>query len=189
VRTVTAEPSDAGAEPVPAADGPETVTAVDPLSVEVGYALVALVDEKQGGSLLSRVRAIRRQIATETGVIVAPVRIADNLQLGPRGYSILVKGVEVARGELYAERLLAINPGGASRPLEGVQTKEPAFGLPAVWVSADQRDAATSAGYTVVDPTTALSTHLSETIRAFLPDLLSRQQVKEMVDAVAQISP
>ena len=189
VRTVTPEPSEAGAEPAPAADGPETVTAVDPLSVEVGYALVALVDEKQGGSLLSRVRAIRRQIATETGVIVAPVRIADNLQLGPRGYSLLVKGVEVARGELYAERLLAINPGGASRPLEGVQTKEPAFGLPAVWIGADQRDAATSAGYTVVDPTTALSTHLSETIRSFLPDLLSRQQVKEMVDAVAQISP
>jgi flagellar biosynthesis protein FlhA len=176
-------------EALPVADSPETVTAVDPLSVEVGYALVGLVDEKQGGTLLTRVRAIRRQIAQETGVVVSAVRVADNLQLGPRGYSILIKGVEVARGELYAERLLAINPGGASRPLEGVQTQEPAFGLPAVWISHDLREGASSSGYTVVDPTTALSTHLSETIRTFLPDLLSRQQVKEMVDAVAQASP
>jgi flagellar biosynthesis protein FlhA len=162
---------------------------VEPLSVEVGYALVGLVDEKQGGTLLSRVRAIRRQIATETGVIVPPVRIADNLQLGPRGYTILVKGVEVARGELYADRLLAINPGTASRTLEGVQTREPAFGLPALWVATEQRDAATGAGYTVVDATTALSTHLSETIRTFLPDLLSRQQTKEMLDQLSQSSP
>ena len=177
------------ADAVPAADGPDSVSPVDPLSVEVGYALVGLVDEKQGGTLLSRVRAIRRQIAQETGVVVAAVRIADNLQLGPRGYSILIKGVEVARGELYAERLLAINPGGATRGLDGVKTQEPAFGLPAVWIAQELRDTASSAGYTVVDPTTALSTHLSETIRTFLPDLLSRQQVKEMVDAVAQHAP
>jgi flagellar biosynthesis protein FlhA len=170
------------------ADAAPTV-GVEPLSVEVGYALVGLVDEKQGGTLLTRVRAIRRQIATETGVIVPPVRIADNLQLGPRGYTILVKGVEVARGELYADRLLAINPGTASRTLEGVQTREPAFGLPALWVSSEQRDAATAAGYTVVDATTALSTHLSETIRTFLPDLLSRQQTKEMLDQLASQSP
>jgi flagellar biosynthesis protein FlhA len=177
------------AEAVPVSDSPDVVPTVDPLSVEVGYALVGLVDEKQGGTLLSRVRAIRRQIAQETGVVVAAVRIADNLQLGPRGYSILIKGVEVARGELYAERLLAINPGSASRPLDGVRTQEPAFGLPAVWIAAELRDTASAAGYTVVDPTTALSTHLSETIRTFLPDLLSRQQVKEMVDAVAQHAP
>jgi flagellar biosynthesis protein FlhA len=177
------------AEAAPATDSPDVVPTVDPLSIEVGYALVGLVDEKQGGTLLTRVRAIRRQIAQETGVVVAAVRIADNLQLGPRGYSILVKGVEVARGELYAERLLAINPGGAERPLEGVKTQEPAFGLPATWISAELRDVASAAGYTVVDPTTALSTHLSETIRTFLPDLLSRQQVKEMVDAVAQHAP
>ena len=175
--------------PAAANDGPEGVTAVDPISVEVGYALVGLVDEKQGGTLLTRVRAIRRQIATETGVVVAAVRIADNLQLGPRGYTILIKGVEVARGELYAERLLAINPGSATERLEGAQTQEPAFGLPATWIPAEQRDMATTAGYTVVDATTALSTHLSETIRSFLPDLLSRQQVKEMLDQVAQASP
>jgi flagellar biosynthesis protein FlhA len=175
--------------PLPS-DAPEAaVTAVDPISVEVGYALVSIVDERQGGTLLTRVRAIRRQIATETGVVVAPVRIADNLQLGPRGYSILIKGVEVARGELHAERLLAINPGTATRTLDGVQTKEPAFGLPATWVGNDQRESAAAAGYTVVDATTALSTHLSETIRTFLPDLLSRQQVKEMLDKVGETAP
>jgi flagellar biosynthesis protein FlhA len=189
VRKPDVDAAEAAEGSAPAADAPDAIANVDTLSVEVGYALVALVDEKQGGTLLSRVRAIRRQIANETGVIVAPVRIADNLQLGPRGYSILLKGVEVARGELYAERLLAINPGTATRALEGVQTNEPAFGLPAVWIANELRDVATSAGFTVVDPTTALSTHLSETIRTFLPDLLSRQQVKEMVDAVGQISP
>ncbi|MEQ1759101.1 MAG: flagellar biosynthesis protein FlhA [Vicinamibacterales bacterium] len=188
VRTRPAE-EEVDATPAPAPDGSEPLQAVDPIAVEVGYALVGLVDEKQGGTLLTRVRAIRRQIATEAGVIVSPVRVADNLQLGPRGYSILIKGIEVARGELYAERLLAINPGGAGKTLEGIHTKEPAFGLPATWISEEHRDTATTAGYTVVDPTTALSTHLSETIRTFLPDLLNRQQVKEMVDAVASVSP
>ncbi|MGE0591264.1 MAG: flagellar biosynthesis protein FlhA [Vicinamibacterales bacterium] len=188
VRTRPEAPVEAS-DTAPQPELPEPVTGVDPLSVEVGYALVSLVDEKQGGTLLSRVRAIRRQIATETGLIVAPVRIADNLQLGPRTYSILIKGVEVARGDLFPDRLLAINPGTATGALEGVQTKEPAFGLPATWVPQEQRDVAGAAGFTVVDPTTALSTHLSETIRNFLPELLSRQQVKEMLDTVAQTSP
>jgi flagellar biosynthesis protein FlhA len=189
VRSGPEVPAEEPPPPLPS-DAPEAaVAAIDPISVEVGYALVSIVDEKQGGTLLTRVRAIRRQIASETGVVVAPVRIADNLQLGPRGYSILIKGVEVARGELHAERLLAINPGTATRTLDGVQTKEPAFGLPATWVAADQRETAAAAGYTVVDATTALSTHLSETIRSFLPDLLSRQQVKEMLDRVGETSP
>ena len=189
VRSIPETIAEEAPVPLPS-DSPEAaVTAVDPISVEVGYALVSIVDEKQGGTLLTRVRAIRRQIAAETGVVVSPVRIADNLQLGPRGYSILIKGVEVARGELHAERLLAINPGTATRTLDGVQTKEPAFGLPATWVGLDQREAAAAAGYTVVDATTALSTHLSETIRTFLPDLLSRQQVKEMLDKVGETSP
>jgi flagellar biosynthesis protein FlhA len=175
--------------PPPSPDALDGVVAVEPLSVEVGYALVSLVDEKQGGTLLSRVRSIRRQIASETGLVVPSVHIADNLQLGPRSYSILLKGVEVARGELFAERLLAINPGTASAPLEGTATREPAFGLPATWIATDQRERAAAAGYTVVDATTALSTHLSETVRSFLPDLLGRQQTKEMVDRVAQSAP
>ena len=173
----------------PAPDALEQVLAVDPLGVEVGYALIALVDEKQGGTLLNRIRAIRRQIATDTGMVVPPVHVADNLQLGPRVYSILVRGVEVARGELYPDRWLAINPGTASAPLEGTPTKEPAFGLPAWWIAAEQRERAAAGGHTVVDPTTALSTHLSEVIRAYLPDLLGRQQTKDMVDRVAQTAP
>jgi flagellar biosynthesis protein FlhA len=178
----------AAASPTALSDSAEAGP-LDPLSVEVGYALVALVDEKQGGSLLTRVRAIRRQIATDTGMVVPPVHVADNLQLGPRTYAILVKGVEVARGELMPDRLLAINPGTASGQIDGTPTREPAFGLPAWWIATEHRDRVTAAGYTVVDPTTALSTHLSETIRTFLPDLLSRQQTKEMLDRVAQTSP
>ena len=122
-------------------------------------------------------------------MVVPPVHVADNLQLGPRTYAILVKGVEVARGELMPDRLLAINPGTASGQIDGTPTREPAFGLPAWWIATEHRDRVTAAGYTVVDPTTALSTHLSETIRTFLPDLLSRQQTKEMLDRVAQTSP
>jgi flagellar biosynthesis protein FlhA len=185
--------------PQPAPPAPETTApppeqqespiGVDPLSIEVGYALVSLVDEKQGGTLLSRVRTIRRQIASETGIVVPPVRVADNLQLPPRGYRILVKGVEAASGELHPERLLAINPGTGTGHLDGVQTREPAFGLPATWIPLEAREAATAAGRTVVDATTALSTHLSEIVRNFLPDLLTRQQVKEMIDIVAQSSP
>jgi flagellar biosynthesis protein FlhA len=147
------------------------------------------VDEKQGGTLLGRVRAIRKQIATDTGMVVPPVRVTDNLQLGPRVYAILVRGVEVARGELFTDKFLAVNPGTVSAKLDGTATREPAFGLPAIWIGGDQRDAALRAGYTVVDPTTALSTHLSEVVRGFLPELLTRQQTKELIDRVAQVSP
>jgi flagellar biosynthesis protein FlhA len=188
--TAEAVPDSAAAAPQTHAEpSVETLATVEPLSVEVGYALIALVDERQGGTLLQRIRSIRRQIATETGMIVPSVHVADNLQLGPRVYAILVKGVEVARAELMPDRLLAINPGTVSKAVDGIEAREPAFGLPALWIRADQRDAAAAAGYTVVDPTTALSTHLSEVIRAFLPDLLTRQQTKEMVDRVAQTSP
>jgi flagellar biosynthesis protein FlhA len=189
---VREKPSTAAATPAaaaPPAEGSDLPAPVDPLSIEIGYALVPLADEKQGGTLLNRLRAIRRQIAGETGVVVPPVHVADNLQLGPRTYSILVKGVEVARGELVPERLMAINPGTASTPLEGTATREPAFGLPAWWIPASQRDQASAAGYTVVDATTALSTHVSETVRAFLPDLLTRQHTKELIDRVAQTAP
>jgi flagellar biosynthesis protein FlhA len=185
-KPAAAEPVASDPTPAETSDMPAPV---DPLSIEIGYALVPLADEKQGGTLLNRLRAIRRQIAGETGVVVPPVHVADNLQLGPRTYAILVKGVEVARGELVPDRLLAINPGTATTPLEGTATREPAFGLPAWWIPVSQREQASAAGYTVVDPTTALSTHVSETVRAFLPDLLTRQHTKELVDRVAQTSP
>ncbi|HUK36836.1 MAG TPA: FHIPEP family type III secretion protein, partial [Vicinamibacterales bacterium] len=186
-RETTAAPeTPAASKPAEVSDAPPVV---EPLAVEIGYALVALADEKQGGTLLSRVRAIRRQIAAETGVVAPPVHVADNLQLGPRAYSILVKGVEVARGELFPDRWLAINPGTAPATLDGTPTKEPAFGLPAWWITAQTRDQASALGFTVVDATTALSTHLSETIRGFLPDLLSRQHTKELLDGAARTSP
>jgi flagellar biosynthesis protein FlhA len=183
--------ADSGEElrgPLPTLEPEPTVT-VDPIGVEVGYALVSLVDERQGGALLARVKAIRKQIASDTGLLVPPVRIADNLQLGPRVYSLLIKGVEVARGELVPDRLLAINSGLAAETLEGTATKEPAFGLPARWIAPADREGATASGYTVVDPTTALSTHLSEVVRSYLPDLLGRQQTKEMIDRVGQTAP
>jgi flagellar biosynthesis protein FlhA len=182
-------PAAAPASDKPAAEVADAPPSVEPLGVEIGYALVAIADEKQGGTLLNRVRAIRRQIAGETGVVVPPVHVADNLQLGPRAYSILVKGVEVARGELFPDRWLAINPGTAPATLDGTPTKEPAFGLPAWWIAASMRESASAQGFTVVDPTTALSTHLSETIRNFLPDLLSRQHTKELLDNVSRTSP
>jgi flagellar biosynthesis protein FlhA len=185
-------PAAAAAAAAANATTPETVepgVTVDPLAIEVGYALVTMVDEAQGGTLLARLRSIRKQVAAETGMVVPPVHVADNLQLGPRTYTILVKGVEAARGELFTDRLLAINPGTVKTTLEGVATREPAFGLPAVWIAQDRRDAAIAAGYTVVDPTTAITTHLSEIVRTFLPDLLTRQQTKELIDRVAQTSP
>ena len=188
-RNAVTTPAVASEAPTPAPDVLDGTVTIDPLGVEVGYALVSLVDEAQGGTLLARIRSVRRQVATETGVVVPSVHVADNLQLGPRQYTILVKGTEVARGELYADRLLAINPGTAGGGIDGVATREPAFGLPAVWIPVEQRDRASAAGYTVVDPTTALSTHLSETIRVFLPELLTRQHTKELVDRVQQTSP
>lgn len=180
--------AEAAVEPLPT-ESPDVVAQVEPLGVEVGYALVTLVDESQGGALLSRIRGIRRQIASETGIVVPPVRVTDNLQLGPRTYVLLLRGVEVARGELFPDRLLAVNPGQVTATLPGTNTKEPAFGLPAVWIGPDQRDAALRAGYTVVDPTTAVSTHLSEIIRTYLPELLTRQQTKELLDRAAETSP
>jgi flagellar biosynthesis protein FlhA len=188
-RQAVIKPAVADDVAAPSLDAIDAAGTVDALSIEVGYALVSIVDEKQGGTLLNRVRAIRRQIATDTGVVVPPVHVADNLQLAPRNYSILVKGVEVGRGELFVDRLLAINPGTADTTLEGTPTREPAFGLPAVWIRLDQRDRASAAGFTVVDATTALSTHLSETVRMYLPDLLTRQQTKDLVDRVGQNSP
>jgi flagellar biosynthesis protein FlhA len=188
-RELAADAPAAPATPANAESADAVAGTVDPLGVEVGYALVTLVDETRGGTLLNRVRAIRRQIATETGLLVPPVHVSDNLQLGPRVYTILVKGVEVARGELYTDRLLAINPGTVTQAVEGISAREPAFGLPAVWIAQDRRDPALAAGYTVVDPTTAVSTHLSEVIRTFLPDLLTRQQTKDMIDRVAETAP
>ena len=167
----------------------ERLLKVDPLGLEVGYALIRYVDANQGGDFLNRIKSIRRQIALDLGVVVPPIHITDNLQLEPRAYSILLKGVEVARGELLPEHCLAINPGTAQEEIAGSPTLEPAFGLEARWIKPVERERAQLAGYTVVDPTTVLATHLSEIIKSHAHELLGRQETKGLLDAVAETHP
>ncbi len=167
----------------------ERLLKIDPLGLEVGYGLIRYVDANQGGDFLNRIKAIRRQIALELGVVVPPIHITDNLQLEPRAYSILLKGVEIARNELLPDHFLAINPGTARGELEGRPTREPAFGLEARWIQAPERERAQSAGYTVVDVTTVLATHLSEIIKSHAHELLGRQETKALLDAVAETHP
>ena len=167
----------------------ERLLKVDPLGLEVGYALIRYVDANQGGDFLTRIKSIRRQIALDLGVVVPPIHITDNLQLEPRAYTILLKGVEIARGELLPEHCLAINPGTAHEDIGGTATMEPAFGLEARWIKPAERERAQLAGYTVVDPTTVLATHLSEIIKSHAHELLGRQETKTLLDAVAETHP
>lgn len=180
------------AEPEKAAPAePEKIEALlklDTLALEVGYGLIPMVSS--GDSFLGRVREIRRQIALNLGIIVPPVHITDNLQLAPREYAILLKGERIARGELYPESLLAIDPGAVREQIEGIATIDPAFGMPAVWLrQADARDRALAAGYTVVDPTTVVCTHLSEVVKRYSPDLLGRQETRALLDTLAETHP
>ena len=171
---------------------PEKATAflkVDSLAIEIGYGLVSLVDATQGGDFLSRIRAIRKQIAQELGVIVPPVNITDNMKLGQKEYSILLKGVQVAHGELLMDKFLAINPGHASGKIEGIATTEPTFGLPATWVTKETRERAQMMNYTVVDPASVLATHLTEMIKNHGYELIGRQEVKTLIDHVAETHP
>ena len=175
------------AQAAPAPEKVEALLKVDTLALEVGYGLIQLV----GGSeeFLNRVRAIRRQLAVELGIIIPSVHITDNLQLGPREYSILLKGAPVANSELMPESLLAIEPGAVRERLPGVATRERAFDLPAVWIKPADRERALSAGYTVVDPITALTTHLSEVIKAHAHELLGRQETRALLDNLAETHP
>ena len=167
----------------------ETLLKIDPLAVEVGYALIRLVDANQGGDFLSRVKSIRRQIATELGVIVPPIHITDNLQLKPREYSILLKGMQIARGETNVDSLLAINSSAARETLPGLETTDPTFGLPSVWIKPQEKDRAQLAGYTVVDATTVIATHLSEVIKSHVYELLGRQETKALLDHLGETHP
>ena len=171
---------------------PENVTALlplDPLELEIGYGLVPLVDADEGGDLLGRVAMVRRQMATELGLSLAPIRIRDNIQLGSHDYAVKIKGVEVARWSLMPGQLLAMNPGTAELPLDGLPTVEPSFGLPAVWIGEAQREQAEISGYTVVDPTSLVVTHLSEVIRRNAAELLGRQDVRSLLDALKERFP
>ncbi len=167
----------------------EEMLTVDLLELEVGYGLIPFVDAAQKGELLTRIQAIRRQFALEMGFIVPPIHIKDNLQLKPNEYAVLLKGVRIAGGEMLPGHYLAMNPGTASDSLRGVATTEPAFGLPATWVSEDKRERAQMLGYTVVDCTTVMATHLGEIIKKHAHELLGRQEAQNLLDNLAKNYP
>jgi flagellar biosynthesis protein FlhA len=170
----------------------ETLTALPPLDVlaiEVGYGLIPLVDANQNGELLERIKAIRRQMAFDLGIIIPPVHIQDNMQLNPGEYLILLKGNEVARAELMPHYCLAMNPGSADGHVDGIATREPTYGLPAVWIRENAKESALAKGYTVVDTATVMTTHLSEAIRRHAHELLGRQEAQQMLDHLKQSHP
>ncbi|MBR4742513.1 MAG: flagellar biosynthesis protein FlhA, partial [Desulfovibrio sp.] len=171
---------------------PEDVQALlplDTLELEVGYGLIPLVDEEQSGNLLARIRSIRRQFALDMGVIVPSLHLRDNLQLKPGQYALLIKGNQVASAEILVDHFLAMNPGNITTKINGVETREPAFNLPAIWIPAAQREEAMMAGYTVVDPATVIATHLTEVFRRHLADFLDRQAVQALLDTLSKSSP
>ena len=167
----------------------EEVLSMDLIELEVGYGLISLVDAEAGGELLEKIRAIRKQYAQRMGVIIPPIHIRDNLQLKPGQYRILVKGIEVGTGDLMPDRLLAMDPGTVDKPIDGIPTVEPAFGLPAVWVRSRDREQAQFAGYTVVDLSTVVTTHLSEIFRNHSYELLGRQEVSHLLDNLKKANP
>jgi flagellar biosynthesis protein FlhA len=174
----------------PAPENVEGLLTVDPLQLEVGYGLLGLVDPANGkGDLLDRIRVIRRQVALDLGFVVPPIRIRDNVTLGANQYAVKLRGAEVARAEVFPDRLLAMNPGGADDDLDGLEVREPTFGLPARWVLREHREAAETAGYTVVDPGTVIATHLSETIRRHAALLLGRQEVQGLLNQIKETHP
>ncbi len=166
-----------------------TLLQIDPIELEFGYGVIPLADVNQGGDLLDRVVMIRRQLALELGMIVPIIRLRDNIQLTPNAYQIKIKGVEVASGELILDHFLAMNPGLVDEEMEGVKTTEPAFGLPATWISESQRDKAEMLGYTVVDPPSIIATHLTEIIKKHAHELTGRQEVQVLIDNIRQNYP
>jgi flagellar biosynthesis protein FlhA len=179
----------AAGEKKPAQESVEDMLKLDDLSLEVGYGLVALVDKNQGGQLLARVKALRQNLAQQLGFIVPPIHITDNVRLKPKEYSIALRGIEVARWELYQDNLLAISSEGTPRPLPGVATKEPAFGVAAVWIPPAMQNQALTSGYAVVDQTSVLATHLAEVVKQHAYELLTRQETKRLLDRLAESHP
>lgn len=162
---------------------------VEQMELEIGYGLIPLVDSQQGGDLLDRITMLRRQMATELGIIVPPIRIRDNIQFGPNEYMVKVKGIEVGKGELMMGSYLAMNPGKVSQRIVGIKTTEPAFGLPAYWITESQKESAELAGYTVVELAAVLVTHITELIRRHAFEILTRQDVKTLIDNLKKYSP
>ena len=176
------------AEEAPVGPQASDLFVTDAMELELGYGLLSLVDPKKGGDLLMRIANIRRQISAELGTFVHPIRVRDNLQLGGNLYVIKLKGVEIARAELRADKLLAMSTGSGDS-IEGIPTVEPAFQLPALWIDPVRKTAAEMEGYTVVEPPAVLATHLSETIRTNADELLSRQDVKDMCETAREFAP
>jgi len=162
---------------------------LDTLAIEVGYGLIPLVDIEQDGQLLDRIKSLRRQIARELGIIVAPVHIQDNMQLKPGEYTIMLKGNEIARGELMTNYYLAMNPKATNEKIEGIATREPTYGLPALWIKEEAKESALAKGFTVVDLATVLTTHLSEIIKRYCHELLGRQDVQQLLDNLKETHP
>ena len=171
---------------------PENVNSllqVDPIELEFGYGIIPLADVNQGGDLLDRVVMIRRQIALELGTVVPIIRLRDNIQLNPNQYIIKIKGIQVSEGEILFDHYMAMNPGFVEEEISGIPTFEPSFHLPAIWITENQRERAESVGYTVVDPPSIIATHLTEIIRQYLADLLTRQDIQNLVDNVKENNP
>ena len=178
------------AEPLPQKEeNYEELLNVDLLQLEVGYGLIPFVDAAQDGELLVRIQSIRRQFASNNGFIVPPVHINDNLQLAPNQYTLSLKGVEVASAEMLPGHFMAMDPGMVTEKIKGIPTEEPAFGLPAIWITEDKKERAQIAGYTVVDCTTVMATHISEIIKQHGHELIGRQEVQNLIDNLAKTYP
>ena len=181
---------EAAAEPPPKAEeNYEELLNFDLLQLEVGYGLIPFVDASQDGELLVRIQSIRRQFAINSGFIVPPVHIKDNLQLASNQYTLSLKGVEIARAEMLPGHFMAMDPGMVTEKIKGVPTEEPAFGLPAIWITEDKKERAQIAGYTVVDCTTVMATHISEIIKQHAHELIGRQEVQNLIDNLAKTYP
>ena len=171
---------------------PENVVSllqVDPIELEFGYGIIPLADVNQGGDLLDRVVMIRRQVALELGTVVPIIRLRDNIQLNPNQYIIKIKGIQVSEGEILFDHYMAMNPGFVEEEITGIPTFEPSFHLPAIWITESQRERAESLGYTVVDPPSIIATHLTEVIRQHISELLSRQDVQNLVNNLKESNP
>ena len=171
---------------------PENVVSllnVDPIELEFGYGIIPLADVNQGGDLLDRVVMIRRQIALELGAVVPIIRLRDNIQLNPNQYVIKIKGIQVSEGEILFDHYMAMNPGYVEEEITGIPTFEPSFHLPAIWITESQRERAESLGYTVVDPPSIIATHLTEVIRQHISELLTRQDVQNLINNVKENNP
>lgn len=162
---------------------------MDTMELEIGYNLIQLVDSDRGGNLLARIKSIRRQIAIDMGFIVPPVRIRDNLQIEPNGYSILIKGVKLAKGVVFPDRWLVMNPDGDLTLVNGIDAKDPAFGIDAKWVTAQEKENAELEGFTIVDPSTVISTHLTEVIKSNAYELVGRQETQELLEKLKEKFP